>query len=368
MKRMSEFDIIHIGDNREILARLPEKSVDVIFADPPYNLQLRGELRRPNHSVVSAVDDAWDQFNDFAAYDQYTREWLTACQRVLKDDGTIWVIGTYHNIYRVGAALQDLGYWILNDVVWIKNNPIPQFRGVRFANAHETLIWAKKSQAQKRYTFNYHALKMMNDEKQMRSDWYLPICTGEERLRDGDGDKLHSTQKPEALIYRVILASTRPGDVILDPFFGTGTTGAVAKRLGRHFIGIERDPAYAEAARARIDAVQPSREADAVYLGTMSRRGQKRLPFAALLEAGLLQPGQALFYRGQPDRCATVRADGSLRLDDGREGSIHKLGALIAGTPSSNGWDVWYFEASNGVLAPIDTLREQLRQATPADE
>ncbi|MDL1900030.1 site-specific DNA-methyltransferase [Anaerolineae bacterium CFX9] len=368
MEHMSELDTIHIGDNREILARLPEKSVNVIFADPPYNLQLRGELRRPNHSVVNAVDDAWDQFSDFAAYDRYTQEWLSGCRRVLRDDGTIWVIGSYHNIFRVGAIVQDLGYWILNDVVWIKHNPIPQFRGVRFANAHETLIWAKKSQAQKRYTFNYHALKMMNDEKQMRSDWYLPICTGEERLRDENGDKLHSTQKPEALLYRVILASTRPGDVILDPFFGTGTTGAVAKRLGRHFIGIERDAAYVEAARARIDAVMASGADESVYLGSESRRVRKRIPFAALLEAGLLQPGQALFYRGQADRCATVRADGSLIMDDGREGSIHRLGALLGGTPSSNGWDIWYLEGQDGSLMPIDALREQLRRSTPTLE
>ena len=247
-------DTVLRGDCRTVLAALPEKSVDLVFADPPYNLQLSGDLLRPDRSLVDAVDDEWDQFADFAAYDAFTRDWLAACQRVLKDTGALWVIGSYHNIHRVGAIVQDLGYWILNEIVWIKANPMPQFRGVRFTNAHETLLWCKKSRDQKRYTFHYQAMKAANDGKQMRSDWHVPICSGRERLTV-DGHKLHSTQKPEALLYRVLLASTNPGDVVLDPFFGTGTTGAVAKALGRHFVGIEQDEAYAAAAEARIAAV-----------------------------------------------------------------------------------------------------------------
>ncbi len=358
-----ELDHIYPGDCREVLAQLPPQSVDLIFADPPYNLQLRGELWRPNMTKVDAVDDAWDQFADLAAYDAFTREWLTACQRVLKDTGTIWVIGSYHNIYRVGSIMQDLGFWLLNDVLWIKSNPTPQFRGVRFANAHETLLWCKKSAAQKRYTFNYHAMKQMNDEKQMRSDWVLPVCSGAERLKV-NGSKAHTTQKPEALLYRVILASSNPGDVVLDPFFGTGTTGAVAKKLGRHYIGIEREEPYIQVAQARLDAIPavPPDADPALYGQYETRRTAPRIPFAALLEQGLLQPGQVLHFRRDPQRSATVLADGSLCLPDGTRGSIHRIGALLGNTPACNGWEHWYLAAPDGTWQVIDTLREAVRQ------
>ncbi len=358
---MLKLDHIHSGDCVDVLASLPDGCVDLVFADPPYNLQLRQELRRPNQSLVDAVDDAWDQFADFAAYDAFTRRWLAECRRVLKDTGTIWVIGSYHNIYRVGAAMQDLGYWILNDVVWVKSNPMPQFRGVRFANAHETLLWCKKSAEQRSYTFNYHAMKALNDGKQMRSDWYLSLCTGQERLKV-NGEKVHATQKPEALLYRVLLASTNPGDVVLDPFFGTGTTGAVAKRLGRHYIGIEREDAYIAAAAERIAAVQPAPSDDPVTLGLApTRRAQKRIPFAMLLEHGLLLPGQIVFFDGRRDRPAEVLADGTLRMPDGTRGSIHAAGARMAGQASCNGWEHWFYD-DDGTLRPIDDLRSQLRE------
>jgi len=354
-------DSIIQGDCREVLARLPEKSVDLIFADPPYNLQLQNTLRRPDLSEVAAVDDHWDQFTDFAAYDQFTREWLVACRRVLKDTGTLWVIGSYHNIYRVGSIVQDLGFWFLNDVIWVKTNPMPNFRGVRFTNAHETLLWCKKSKDQKRYTFHYHAMKMANDEKQMRSDWPLALCTGRERIKV-DGEKLHTTQKPEALLYRVILASSNPGDVILDPFFGTGTTGAVAKKLGRHFIGIEREPQYIRGAQARIDAISAPATTDAEILGQIeSKRSAPRIAFAALLENGLILPGQALYFDRQRDLAVTVLADGSLRTVDGLHGSIHKIGTLVGKLSACNGWEHWYYEADDGELVAIDHLREQIR-------
>ena len=357
-----ELDTIHQGDCREVLSRLPEKCVDLIFADPPYNLQLRNTLLRPNLTQVDAVDDEWDQFADFTSYDQFTREWLTACRRVLKDTGTLWVIGSYHNIYRVGSILQDLGFWFLNDVVWIKTNPMPNFRGVRFTNAHETLLWCKKSKEQKRYTFNYHAMKMANDEKQMRSDWNLPLCTGSERLVV-NGEKLHTTQKPEALLYRVVLASSNPGDVILDPFFGTGTTGAVAKKLGRHFIGIEREEAYIRGAAARIQAVPAPLFVDDEILGKIeTKRSAPRIPFAALLENSLLLPGQTLFFNRQQDKVAIVLADGSLRTADGHRGSIHKIGAYVGNLPACNGWEHWYYESGQGELLVIDTLRETIRK------
>jgi modification methylase len=358
-----ELDHIIQGDCRDVLEQLPEKSVDLIFADPPYNLQLQKALLRPNLRVVDAVDDAWDQFDDFASYDQFTREWLAACRRVLKDTGTLWVIGSYHNIYRLGGILQDLGYWFLNDVIWVKANPMPQFRGVRFTNAHETLLWCKKSPDQKRYTFNYHAMKRMNDDKQMRSDWEIPLCTGRERLAV-NGEKLHTTQKPEALLYRVILASSNPGDVVLDPFFGTGTTGAVAKKLGRHYIGIEREQKYIEAAQARLDGVVAGAGLDEETLGkAVNRRSAPRIPFAALLENGLLLPGQTLYFDGQPALIATILADGSLRTPTGERGSIHKLGAHVGNVATCNGWDRWHYEAGPGDLRPIDTLRERLRKS-----
>ncbi len=555
-----KLDHIYQGDCREVLAQLPEGCADLIFADPPYNLQLRQALIRPNLTMVDAVDDSWDRFDDLAGYDQFTREWLTACRRVLSDTGTLWVIGSYHNIYRVGSILQDLGYWFLNDVVWIKclsgdtqlyallndvpivsslkdlarlsldsnpvklpsydeqgqftwvnvigwqkqaakqrgkrllmedgshvecsdehrfpvlcdgeivyrradelnegdvlltlkqfdlpttvdsqdmdeavgafvgarsaiaavqqdyrqpysvwtshttrailegalrplrikaisqgtlrefyevavdgnhvfalangllthnSNPMPNFRGVRFTNAHETLLWCKKSRDQKRYTFNYHAMKAANEGKQMRSDWELPLCTGSERLTI-DGEKLHATQKPEALLYRILLASTNPGDVVLDPFFGTGTTGVVARRLGRHYIGIEREEKYVRAAGARLDAVAPPLVTDDVVLGRLpSKRSAPRIPFAALLENGLLQPGQMLHFDRQRERTAVVLANGSLRLADGAIGSIHQMGAWISGAPSCNGWEHWYYETPEGELLPLDTLRQQLRQ------
>ncbi len=359
-------DTILQGDCIEVMAGLPEKSIDLVFADPPYNLQLRQTLLRPDTSLVDAVDDAWDRFDDFAAYDAFTRAWLSACRRVLKDTGALWVIGSYHNIYRVGAILQDLGYWMLNDVVWTKTNPMPQFRGVRFANAHETLLWCIKSRGQKRYTFNYHAMKALNEGKQMRSDWYLPICSGAERLRV-NGEKVHATQKPEALLYRVLLATSNPGDVVLDPFFGAGTTGAVARALGRHYIGIEREPAYIEAARARIAAVIPTPDDDEVRGRYETKRTARRIPFGALLEAGLLRPGDALYFDRRADAAATVLADGSLRVAalsgrEGARGSIHQVGAFVAGLPACNGWEHWYYRAESGGLEVIDALRERLRR------
>ncbi len=343
------------GDCIALMDRLPERSVDMVFADPPYNLQLAGDLRRPNDSVVDAVDDDWDKFASFAEYDAFSRAWLTACRRVLKDDGTLWVIGSYHNIYRVGAQLQDLGFWILNDVVWRKTNPMPNFRGKRFTNAHEILLWCAKSQAEKRYTFNYNALKVMNDDLQMRSDWLLPICSGGERLKL-DGEKAHATQKPEALLYRVILAATNRGDVVLDPFFGTGTTGAVARRLGRDYIGIEREPRYVKLARERIAKVPPAAAADLEI--TRSKRAEPRVPFGRVVESGLLEPGTELFDQRR-HHVARVRADGSLVCADAT-GSIHKIAAHVQGLSACNGWTFWHFKV-DGKPVPIDILRQKIR-------
>jgi DNA modification methylase len=359
-----ETNHIYQGDCVAVLETLPERSVDMIFADPPYNLQLKNELFRPNLTRVDAVDDEWDQFEDFAAYDSFTRDWLLACRRVLKDTGTIWVIGSYHNIYRVGTILQDLGYWILNDIIWVKSNPMPNFRGVRFTNAHETLLWCKKSEVQKKYTFNYHAMKMMNDEKQMRSDWDIALCTGAERIMV-NGEKLHTTQKPEALLYRVILSSTNPGDVVLDPFFGTGTTGAVARKLGRQYVGIERDPNYIKAAQARLDSIAPQLFDTEVYAQYETKRTAKRIPFGSLLEYGLLRPGQILVYDKRKDDkslTATILADGSLRSHDGVRGSIHKIGAHVAKLPACNGWEHWYFSDEHDRLEIIDVLRDKVRK------
>jgi modification methylase len=353
---MQPSDVVLIGDSLEVLKTLADRSVDLVFADPPYNLQLGGELLRPDNSKVDAVDDHWDQFASFAAYDDFCRGWLTECRRVLKDDGTMWVIGSYHNIFRLGSALQDLGFWILNDVVWRKTNPMPNFKGTRFTNAHETLIWAAKSRGQKRYTFNYDALKAFNDDVQMRSDWSLPLCTGEERLKDAEGLKAHPTQKPEALLHRVLLAATKPGDLVLDPFFGTGTTGAAAKRLGRRWIGIERDETYAALAKARIERVIPVAPEDLKVMG--SKRDEPRVPFGAVVEAGLLHPGDRV-YCPKGDKEARVRADGSLSLGD-LTGSIHKLGALVQQAPACNGWTYWHIKTDRG-LAPIDTLRARIR-------
>ena len=344
------------GDCLEALKALPAKSVDLVFADPPYNLQLGGDLHRPDNSKVDAVDDHWDQFASFEAYDQFTRAWLSECRRVLKDDGALWVIGSYHNIFRVGAALQDLGFWLLNDVVWRKTNPMPNFKGTRFANAHETLIWAAKSRGQRRYTFNYDALKVSNDDLQMRSDWSLPLCTGDERIKDEDGNKAHPTQKPEALLHRVLLASTKPGDLVLDPFFGVGTTGAAAKRLGRRFIGIEREAKYVEVARKRIAQVVPIAPENLVVTG--SKKAEPRIPFGQVLEAGLLSPGDEL-YCPKGLRRASVRPDGSLVAGD-MTGSIHKLGAMLDQAPACNGWTFWHVKTDRG-LAPIDALRAKIR-------
>lgn len=344
------------GDCIAAMNALPEAIADLIFADPPYNLQLEGELRRPDNSLVDAVDDGWDRFESFAEYDRFTRDWLRAARRVLKPNGAIWVIGSYHNIFRAGTILQDLGFWILNDVIWRKSNPMPNFRGRRFTNAHETLIWAARSRDQKSYTFNYEAMKALNEELQMRSDWLLPVCAGAERLRDGNGAKAHSTQKPEALLHRVILASTSPGDLVLDPFFGSGTTGAVARRLGRNFLGIEREPAYVEVARARIAGIQPADKA-AVEV-TRSKRSEPRIPFGSLVERGLVKPGAVLTARDRR-HSAKVRADGTLVCADAT-GSIHRIAAHVQGLDACNGWTYWHFE-HRGTLVPIDVLRQQLR-------
>ena len=351
-----ELDSVIVGDCIESLARLPERSVDLVFADPPYNLQLGGDLLRPDNSKVDAVDDDWDRFASFEEYDRFTRAWLSACRRVLKDDGALWVIGSYHNIFRVGCAVQDLGFWILNDVIWRKSNPMPNFKGTRFTNAHETLIWATKSRGARRYAFNYDAMKMANDEIQMRSDWTLPLATGDERVRDEAGAKAHPTQKPEALLHRVILASTQPGDIILDPFFGVGTTGAVARRLGRRFVGIERDPGYAALARARIAKVASIGPADLDVMG--SKKSEPRVPFGRIVEAGLLRPGD-LVWCPKGKQAARVRADGSLAVG-GIFGSIHKMGAIAQAQPACNGWTYWHIRTDNG-LAPIDVLRAQVR-------
>jgi len=355
-RKAAEAGRIILGDCIAEMARLPERSVDLVFADPPYNLQLGGELLRPDNSRVDAVDDDWDRFASFEAYDLFTRAWLAEARRVLKDDGALWVIGSYHNIFRVGTAVQDLGFWILNDVVWRKSNPMPNFKGTRFANAHETLIWAAKSRGARRYTFNYDAMKLANDDLQMRSDWTLPLATGEERVKDAAGAKAHPTQKPEALLHRVILATTRPGDVILDPFFGVGTTGSVAKRLGRRFVGIEQNPGYVSLARARIEQVVPTAPADLEVTG--SKKDEPRVPFGQIVEAGYLRPGDTVWCpRGQ--HAAKVRADGSLAMGD-LTGSIHKLGAMVQSAPACNGWTYWHIRTDQG-LAPIDVLRAKMR-------
>jgi modification methylase len=341
------------GDCVEILNSLPENSVDLVFADPPYNLQLQNDLYRPDSSKVDAVKDKWDKFPSFAEYDRFTLEWLRATRRVLKDTGTIWVIGSYHNIFRVGAIMQDLGFWILNDIVWIKSNPMPNFRGVRFTNAHETVIWAQKKKGAK-YAFNHRSMKALNDDLQMRSDWVLPLATGKERIKV-NGTKAHPTQKPESLLYRVILSSSNVGDVVLDPFFGSGTTGAVAKKLGRNFIGVERDRKYVKVAQKRIDAIEQS-PAEALTLP--EKRNQARVPFGSLLEAGLLTPGQSLFLKGDKSIRAIVLSNGHLKCK-GRVGSIHALAKSLAGG-AVNGWEMWQYK-ENGTMKVIDELREKIR-------
>ncbi len=348
-------NVIHRGDCIAHMESLPEGSIDMVFADPPYNLQLGGELHRPDNSRVDGVNDAWDRFDDLAAYDTFTRAWLKAAHRALKDTGSLWVIGSYHNIFRVGAILQDLGFWVLNDIVWRKTNPMPNFRGTRFTNAHETLIWCAKSK-DARYTFNYDAMKALNDGIQMRSDWTLPLCTGGERLKGGDGNKLHPTQKPESLLFRVIMSATKPGDVVLDPFFGTGTTGAVAKMLGRKYIGIDRDPNYIAGARERISQVKEV--ANPMDLITPSKRAEPRIPFGAVVERGLLTPGTTL---SDPSGrfTARVRADGTL-ISAAHRGSIHQVGAAVQGAPACNGWTFWHVKMGESLVA-IDVLRQKVR-------
>ncbi|MFZ2997335.1 site-specific DNA-methyltransferase [Sphingobium sp.] len=346
-----EADRLLRGDCISEMAKLPDGCIDMIFADPPYNLQLGGDLFRPEGGRVDAVDNDWDKFDTLAAYDRFTKAWLAEARRILKPDGTIWVIGSYHNIFRVGTALQDEGFWILNDIIWRKANPMPNFKGTRFTNAHETLIWASQGE-DARYTFNYKAMKTLNDELQMRSDWVLPICGGQERLKR-NGTKAHPTQKPEALLYRVMLACTKPGDVVLDPFFGTGTTGAVAKRLGRKWIGIEREDSYIEVALERIEAALPLDESSLTIMQTA--RQQPKVAFGTLVETGYLTPGTILSDIKRR-WSATVRADGSLAIG-ADSGSIHKIGATLQNAPSCNGWTFWHIE-QDGKLLPIDTLRQ----------
>ncbi|MCK5658300.1 MAG: site-specific DNA-methyltransferase [Alphaproteobacteria bacterium] len=347
------------GSCIEVMKKLPSRSIDLIFADPPYNLQLQGKLHRPDNSKVNGVEDEWDKFSSFAAYDKFSKEWLLEARRLLKDDGAIWVIGSYHNIFRLGTLLQDLDFWILNDIVWRKTNPMPNFRGRRFTNAHETMIWASKSEDSK-YRFNYDAMKALNEDLQMRSDWTIPLCTGGERLKKLDGKKAHPTQKPEALLHRVILSSTEIGDVVLDPFFGTGTTGAVAKKLGRDFIGIEKEREYIAFAKERLSAIKQGD--DESLLKTIEKRSEPRVPFGQVVEQGMLTPGTVLFDHSRRFT-ARVRADGNLiarnHVGDHR-GSIHKVGASLQGLPSCNGWTFWHFE-NKGKAWPIDALRQEIR-------
>jgi site-specific DNA-methyltransferase (adenine-specific) len=356
-----ETNRIILGNCVEELQKLPEKSIDLIFADPPYNLQLQNELHRPNMTKVDAVDDDWDQFDSFRAYDEFSYSWLKECKRVLKSTGTIWVIGSYHNIFRVGKIMQDLGYWILNDVIWVKTNPMPNFRGVRFTNAHETLIWASVEQGSK-YTFNHQAMKGLNDDKQMRSDWWLlSLARGDERVRDENGKKAHNTQKPESLLYRVILSSSKPNDIILDPFLGSGTTAAVAKKLHRQWLGIEKEEKYVTIAKQRIDSITPELFNDKVFDVRSRKKSAPRVAFSELLETGYLNPGQTLYFRKDINKTAAIKPNAKLRTNDGFEGSIHQAGKhLMNGTPC-NGWDHWYIY-KDGELVNIDTYRNKYRK------
>jgi len=354
MEKIEKFlNKIILGNNVEILSQLPEKSVDLIFADPPYNLQLKNELYRPNQTKVNGVDDSWDKFDSMKEYDEFTKQWLSACRRVLKDDGTIWVIGSYHNIYRVGAIMQNLGFWFLNDIVWIKTNPMPNFKGTRFNNAHETLIWAAKNKNSK-YTFHYKAMKAFNDDKQMRSDWYIPIASGKERLKDKDGKKIHSTQKPAELLLRIILSTSNVGDIILDPFMGSGTTGAVAKRLGRNFIGIEKEEKYVKEAIKRIEKIVPINNE---LLNYKIEEKPPKVPFGNLIEKGFVKIGERIFSFNKK-HSAIVLANGSLQSDNGIIASIHKLSALLLQKQSNNGWNFWYVERNNKLVS-INKLREE---------
>ena len=360
-KILMVLDTVINDDCVKVMNELEEKSIDLIFADPPYNLQLGEALLRPDNSNVSGVYEEWDSFESMEAYDEYTRSWMSAARRILKDDGALWVIGSYHNIFRVGKILQDLGFWILNDIIWDKVNPMPNFKGTRFTNAHETLIWASKGPKSK-YTFNYEAMKALNEDTQIRSDWHIPLCTGKERLKNKNGEKLHSTQKPEALLYRVIMSSTKVGDVVLDPFFGTGTTGAVAKKLGRHYIGIEKEAAYVKAAEERIELVEPVK--DLHCLEYLTKKKMPRVPFGNVVERGLLSAGDIL-YSASRKHCAVVRSDGTLKSENA-EGSIHQVGAAAEGSPACNGWTYWYYEDAKKELVSIDSLREVLRAENEA--
>ncbi len=358
---MKTKNIILDGDCIDHMRRLPANSVDAIFADPPYFMQLRKELYRPDATPIHAVDDEWDKFTDFSAYDDFTRDWLTEARRVLKDTGTLWVIGTYHNIFRVGSCLQNLGFWILNDIIWRKTNPMPNFKGTRFANAHETLIWCAKYPHAK-YTFNYDSMKVFNDDLQMRSDWLFPVCNGSERLKDDKGHKVHTTQKPEELLYRIILTATKPGDTILDPFFGTGTTGAAAKKLGRHFIGIEQNKTYIKHAQKRIDALTTPEKA---LLTPYTKQEKPKIPFGDLVAAGLVAVGSKLTDKTRR-HTVTVCADGSVKK--GRSvASIHQMGAQCSGhkSPSCNGWTFWYAKDATGTWVTLDTLRDRLAKSLP---
>ena len=348
------------GNSLEELKKIPSETFDLVFADPPYNLQLKGELTRPDRSKVSAVNDKWDHFENFKNYDEFTYAWLAECKRILKKDGAIWVIGSYHNIFRVGTAIQNLGFWILNDVIWNKNNPMPNFRGTRFTNAHETLIWASKNSSSK-YTFNYEAMKSLNGDLQMRSDWLIPICTGDERLKNRDGKKVHPTQKPENLLTRVIMSSSNIGDIVLDPFFGTGTTGAVSKKLGRNFIGIEQDANYAIEAQKRINFTKEIVSKELIQ--TPRKTAEPRIPFGHLLEQGLISPGE-LLQDSRNRWSAKIRADGSLISKDSK-GSIHSVGAHLQGLQACNGWTFWHIKRS-GKLIPIDNLRHAARAVNQA--
>ena len=352
------FNNIINGNSLEELKKIPDKSFDLIFADPPYNMQIGEKLKRPDDSKVNGVNDKWDQFASFKDYDDFSKAWLSECKRVLKDNGSIWVIGSYHNIFRLGYHLQNLDYWILNDIVWRKNNPMPNFKGTRFTNAHETLIWASKSKKSK-YTFNYQSLKCFNDDLQMRSDWLLPICNGKERLKK-NGHKVHSTQKPEALLYRIILATTKNGDCVFDPFLGTGTTAAVAKKLGRKYYGIEKDKKYYSAAKKRIEETKPFKDE---YLDTIqNNKSRPRIPFGSLIEMGILEPGMTIFDPKKKYN-ARIMADGSIKCKE-NEGSIHKVAAKILGAESCNGWTYWHYNLE-GSMRPIDELRQKLFSKNP---
>jgi len=355
-KKQLPINKIICGETVTELRKIPSDSIDLIFADPPYNLQLEGDLQRPDNSKVAAVNDDWDQFLNFEAYDKFCEEWLTELRRIIKPSGSIWVIGSYHNIFRIGYIMQNLGFWILNDVIWQKANPMPNFRGKRYTNAHETLIWASKDKNSKKYTFNYEAMKSINDNTQMRSDWFLPICNGNERLKDKNGKKVHPTQKPESLLHRIILSSSNTGDIVLDPFFGTGTTGAVAKRLCRNYIGIEREKEYIKSAKLRIAKVSPY-ENEALEV-TTSKKAEPRIPFGWLIERKLLEPGTLLFDQSKKFK-AKVRADGSI-ISSNNKGSIHQIGAEVQDTSACNGWTFWHFDVE-GELKPIDLLRQKIR-------